>query len=922
MTHPRRRPLGLSVVALTLALIVAGAPAPVVAQTDGPRLPGITTPAAFLGFDIGADYQLATYDQLMAYWTLLDEQSDRMILRSIGDTEFGRPQLQAILTSPSNHANLDHYRDISARLSHARGVDADEARQLAAEGKAVIWIDGGLHATEVLGAQQLMQLVYDMVSLDDAETRRFLDDVILLATHANPDGHVMVSEWYMSNDDPMSRTSSGIPDLYEKYAGHDNNRDFYMANLAETQNMNRVMYTEWYPQIVYNHHQTGPAGTVMFAPPFRDPMNHFLDPMLKTGLDQVGSAMHQRFIVEGKGGTGMRSTAGYSTWWNGGLRTTPYYHNQIGLLTETIGHPNPLEIPFVPRWQISSADLPLPIEPGPWHFKQSIDYSQTANRAVLDYASRNREHLLYNIWRMGMNSIERGSTDSWTVLPFEIDEVSETVQRGTRDDWQRLLRAPADRDPRGFVLTSDQPDLPRVEKFVNTLLMNGVEVLRATGGFTAGGTRYPAGSYVVRADQAFRPHVLDMFEPQQHPNDFAYPGAPPTAPYDNAGWTVALQMGVEFDRILDAFDGPFQPVTGFRIAMTEGTVRGPGSGASGFLVDHRANDAFVLVNRALSSGADVYWLTEAVTVEGTGYPEGAFYFDGESQRGSLARGAADTGVDVLAVAQRPEASAMKLRPVRIGLWDQYGGSMPSGWTRFVLEQFEFAYNVVYPPELDAGNLRGNYDVLIFPDGAIPAQDRGSARGGRGRSEELLDALPAELRDRVGSVSAETTVPAILQFIEAGGTAIAVGSSTSLGSYAGLPISDYLVDENGEHLSSEEYFTPGSVHQVKVEHVSPVVDGLGERVNILHSHSPVFRVDPNATNVKVLAWYDSEHPLISGWAWGQEKLKGGASMLEADLGEGKLFLFGPKITFRGQPHGTFPLLFNGIYYGTAQRSVIF
>ncbi|MEJ2541106.1 MAG: M14 family zinc carboxypeptidase, partial [Gemmatimonadota bacterium] len=264
---------------LTTLLLAALAP-PMAAQVDGPRDPAITTPEAFLGFEIGADYHLATYEQLMDYWELLARESDRMTLRSIGETQQGRPHLQAIITSPENHGDLDRYREISSRLARARGLTPDEARSLAQEGKAVIWIDGGLHATEVLGAQQLMQLVYDMVSLEDPETRRFLDDVVLLATHANPDGHALVANWYMRNEDPMERSSQGIPELYQEYAGHDNNRDFYMANLDETRNMNRVMYTEWYPQIVYNHHQTGPAGTIMFAPPFRDPMNHFLDPLL------------------------------------------------------------------------------------------------------------------------------------------------------------------------------------------------------------------------------------------------------------------------------------------------------------------------------------------------------------------------------------------------------------------------------------------------------------------------------------------------------------------------------------------------------------------------------------------------------------------------------------------------------------------
>ncbi|HSM03755.1 MAG TPA: M14 metallopeptidase family protein [Longimicrobiales bacterium] len=904
----RRRTAFLPALLLALAL-------PVAAQVDGPRNAAITTPEAFLGFELGADYHLATYQQLMDYWEVLDQESDRMTLRSIGETQQGRPHFQAIITAPENHANLDRYREISSTLARAR-VGADQARALAAEGKAVIWIDGGLHATEVLGAQQLMQLVYDMVSLEDPETLRFLDDVVLLATHANPDGHALVANWYMRSDDPMQRSSQGVPELYQEYAGHDNNRDFYMANLDETRNMNRVMYTEWYPQIVYNHHQTGPAGTIMFAPPFRDPMNHYLDPLLKTSLDQVGSAMHQRFVVEGKGGTTMRSGASYSTWWNGGLRTTPYFHNQIGLLTETIGHPNPMTVPFIPSKQISQADLPLPVEPGPWHFKQSVDYSQTANRAVLDYASRNREHLLYNMWLMGANHIERGSTDHWTVLPFEIDAAAEVIDgRGDHDDYERLLEDPADRDPRGFVIPRDQPDFQTARKFVNALLMNGVEVHRATSDFSVAGTGYPAGSFVVRSDQAFRAHVLDMFEPQEHPNDFAYPGAPPTAPYDNAGWTLAFQMGVEFDRILDGFDGPFERIDAFWLDA-EPAVVASADDAVGFLVDGRANDAFVLVNRALEEDVQVYRLTAPVSAQGREWPAGAFYFQGGDAGDVLATAARETGVPVVGVNTRPSGEALALRPLRIGLWDQYGGSMPSGWTRYVLDQFEFDYEVVYPPELDEAPLSDRFDVLLFPDGAIPGIEDDGDGFRRGGGDEFAATIPEDLRSRLGSVTAETTVPRILEFVRDGGTVVAVGSSTNLAFHAGLPVSDWLVDDNGEHLPREEYFTPGSVHDVKVEHVSPVTLGIEDRINILHSHSPVFRVEDDSV-VKVLAWYDSDHPLRSGWAWGQERLEGGASMLEASLGEGTLYLFGPKVTFRGQAHMTIPLVMNGIITGTAE-----
>jgi hypothetical protein len=721
----------------------------------------------------------------------------------------------------------------------------------------------------------------------------------------------LVSDWYMRIDDQMARSTSGVPVLYNKYAGHDNNRDFYMAALAETQNMNRSMYRDWFPQIVYNHHQTGPSGTVMFAPPFRDPPNHYLDPLIITSLDRVGSNMHQRFVLEGKGGTTMRSGAPYSTWWNGGLRTTPYFKNMIGLLTETIGHPTPIEIPFIPGRQMPKADMPLPIEPGPWHFRQSVEYSQTANWAVLDYASRNADHLLFNIWQMGQNSIARGETDSWTTLPFEIDDAAEAMDRGSRDDWERILRDPTDRNPRGFIIPADQRDFPTATKFVNTLLYNGVDVHRATSDFTVEGTAYPAGSYVVKGDQAFRPHVLDMFEKQQHPNDFAFPGAPPTAPYDNTGWTLAWQMGIDFDRIMEGFDGPFEVVADVIETPPAGMVAGA-QNARGYVVDH-INDAFIAVNRVLAAGDEAWWYTDGLTVGGQTFAAGAFYL--ETDRDVIERLAAEKGLNFVGVTDRPSGAAMELEPVKIGLWDQYGGSMPSGWTRMILEDFEFDFDVLFPPDFDEGDL-DDYDVLLFEDGAIPGLGADNNRGffgGRGPDPETV---PEEYRRRMGRVTAEGTIPQILDFVRDGGAAIAIGSSSNLAYHADLPIDNHLV-ENGRPLTREQYFTPGSVLDMKVEHASPLTHGFDDRTDVLFSHSPTFSLRPGAEQqgVRRIGWYDSPSPLRSGWAWGEQYLENGVGAIEADYGEGKIFLFGPKITFRAQSHGTFGFLFNGIYYGS-------
>src|SRR5215217_4758390 len=374
----------------------------------------VTTPRQHFGFNIGDDYQLATYDQFQAYWRTLDRESPRMQVVEIGKTEEGRPHLEAIITAPENFKQLERYKQISQQLHRARGIDETQARALAKEGKAVVWFDGGLHATEVVGAHQLIETVYQLVSRTDEETTRILRDVIVIAVHANPDGMQMVSKCYMQAQDPLQRRTCS-PRLYNKYAGHDDNRDLYMSNLKESQNMNKLMYWEWLPQIMYNHHQTGPAGTVIFTPPFRDPFNYNFDPMIVTGLDMVGAAMHHRFLQEGKPGFTMRSGSSYSTWWNGGLRTTAYFQNIIGLLTEIIGNPTPMSIPATQGMILPRGDLPAPIEPQEWHFRQSIDYSVTANYAVLDLASRYKDQFLYNIYKMGSNQIDRGSKDHWTI---------------------------------------------------------------------------------------------------------------------------------------------------------------------------------------------------------------------------------------------------------------------------------------------------------------------------------------------------------------------------------------------------------------------------------------------------------------------------------------------------------------------------
>src|SRR5215467_3022145 len=869
----------------------------------------ITTPKEALGFSVGDDYMVAGYEQLTAYWKKLASESDRMKLVDIGPTSEGRRQYMAILTSPENLKKLDHYRDISRRLALADGLTDEQAHALAHEGKAVIWIDGGLHSSETVGSQQLIETVYQWVSRNDAETLRFLADAIVLCVIANPDGQEMVAKWYMREAEPQKRSLSNLPALYQKYGGHDDNRDFYASNLPETTNMNREMFLEWFPQIVYDHHQTGPAGAVVFIPPFRDPFNYNLDPLIPLGVEMVGTAMHTRLVEQGKGGSAMRGAANYSTWWNGGLRTIAYFHNTIGILTEIVGNPTPMEIPLVADKQLPSSDWPLPARPGKWHYQQSIDYDVEMNRAVLDLASRYRETLLYDSYVMGRNSIENGSRDHWTITPKRIEALRATSQQGDSRNptlYESILHDPKFRDPRGYILPADQPDFPTAVKFVNSLLKNGVTVLRATQAFDAAGKHYPAGSYVVKTAQAFRPHILDMFEPQDHPNDFSYPGGPPKPPYDIAGWTLAMQMGLQYDRVLDGFDGPFQKIDGL-LAPPPAAITGAANPA-GFLISHSLNNSFTLMNRLLKAGGDIYWLKQE---------SGAMWVPATPAASAvLTKGASELGVAAQGLAERPRGDALKLAPVRIGLFDQYGGIAPSGWIRWVFDQFEFPYQVVYPRTLDAGDLKRNFDVLVFPDGAVRMRE-----GGGGQPNP--DQIPEQYRGWLGTITEAKSVPQIRKFAEAGGAVVAIGSAAALGEMLGLPVKDHLVEKTSggqdRRLPREKFYVPGSLLKARIDNADPLAYGMPSQIDVFFDSHPVFRLEPNAAreHTSAVAWFSGPQVLDSGWAWGQQYLDGGAAAVEATVGAGRVFLLGPDVTFRGQPHATFKLLFNGVYYGAAK-----
>jgi hypothetical protein len=879
----------------------------------------VPTPLSHFGFNIGDNYHLATFTQTEAYLQKVAATSKKVKMQVIGKTEEGRNHYMMIVSDPSNLAQLSKYKSIAQKLARAEGLTNDEAKKLSAEGKAVVWIDGGLHATEVVGIHQWIETLYQIITREDEETKRILKSTIILFVHANPDGQELVSNWYMQSKDTLKRTTNNLPRLYQKYIGHDNNRDFFMMNMSESRNMARQQYIEWMPQILYNHHQTGPPGTVVAGPPYRDPFNYVYDPLLVTGIDALGAAMSSRLNAESKPGYTMKSGSVYSTWWNGGLRTTAYYHNIIGLLTEIIGNPTPSTIPLVPQRLIPNSATPFPITPQKWFFKNSIDYSISLNYAVLNYAARYKDELLYNIYTMGRHSIEAGSKDAWTLSPKKVEMLNEVIASNKKiikadslpnPHFESIYKQPSLRDPRGYIIPINQSTT--AISFINILINSGIRVEKATADFTVNGKNYVAGSYIVKTNQAFRPHVLDMFEPQDHPNDFLYPGGPPVRPYDAAGWTPAFTMGIQFDRILDDFTGPFETLAYGEIQKPTGKINQSDINTYGYRFATADNASFIAVNEFLKEGATVTKNKDQFFVS---YSNA--FKDFSTFKELVAKISSTHGIIFTSVTDPSSIAKEIVQPLRIALWDKYGGSISAGWVRWIFEQFHFPFKIIYPKEIDADNLNANYDVLVFVEGAIPALTPEAASPYEER-EPKLEEIPTEFHSMLGNISAKKSIPALENFLKQGGKIITIGSSANLAYHLKLPVKNALVEVvNGKEksLPGEKYYIPGSVMQITLDPNYPANWGMSKNADVYFNASPVFNILPDAIaqrQVIPLAWYASASTLRSGWAFGQSYLKDGVAAFEAKVGKGQLFVFGPEITFRGQTQGTFKLLFNQLY----------
>ncbi len=826
----------------------------------------VPTPAEVIGFELGSDFKLADYGEITSYFRALAEASDRVVLEEIGRSTLDKPLYVALISSPENLANRARHREISERLATVSGLNPDEARALADEGRAVVWIDGGLHATEVAHGQFTPELAYHVATDESAETRRIRDQVILIVMiNMNPDGLDVVVNWYERNVGSEYETSPTV-ELYHPYVGHDNNRDWYMFTQVETQAVARQLYHVWFPQIVYNHHQSGPFPGRIWVPPFENPVNPNLDPYVVTSISHLGEAMKRRFAREGK--KGVSSGVLYDMWWNGSMRGAPDFHNMLGFLTETALYRyatpycyEPDEIPssFNARAGNLPADRPTtqypdPWEGGCWHLKDPMEYMMTASLAVLDQASRFREDYLLGIYDTGRRQIEKGERAEGGPFAYVID----VEGQGDRSAAVELLR---------------------------TFRVGGIDIRRADRAFDAGGNTYPAGTYVI-PPQAFRPFVVDLMEPKVFPDRRQYPGGPPEPPYDMTGYELGLQTGVAFDRVTVPFPVPERSVT--EIPAPRSGVEG--TGTWGYALSAADNRAVTGVMVLLGRGAQIQRATAGFDAGGRTWPSGSFVATGV-ERAVVERVAAEEGLRFGALTRSPLDGMPLLRQPTVGLYKSYRGNMPEGWTRWVLERYRVPYESLSNEDIREGDL-SRFDVIVLPDESADDILNGWSPGD----------VPPEF---VGGLGPEGSAR-LRRFVEGGGWLLALDNAADFAiEQFELPVANRVGS-----LSSSEFFVPGSLIHLDVDSADPLAAGMPDRSIAFFVRSQAFELEAGAEadGVDVYARYAEDY-LASGWALGgAEHLAGRPAALRVPRGAGQIVLIGFEPHFRGQPLGTFKMLF--------------
>lgn len=851
------------------------------------QAPALPTPEQFFGHQMGADRKLANWDKLHEYYQRLAKGSNRVKLVELGKSSEGRPYLALFISSPANLAKLEQYREMNAKLADPRGVPPAEIDRIVKEGKAVVIQTFGLHSTEVAAAQTAAEFVYESLTRTDEEATRILDNVIdIVLPSINPDGTQMVGDWYMKYVG-TEHEASNPPWLYQKYAGHDNNRDGFALNLPESKLLGKLMYRDWVPQAYMDHHQMGGGNARLYIPPYAEPIRPDGDPLVWREMDWFGGHMGNRLEMANR--TGVIGAAIYSGWGHMGFHWITPFHNIAGMLNESASarlatpvfvQPDQLKggTRGLPEYE-SQTTMPSVWPGGWWRVRDIVENQKIVAWSMADLPARNRETVLRNMYLKATRQTARG----------------------------------AEAAVKAYVIPAEQHDANTAKKLVNMFLDSGVEVMQSKGQFVAEGKFFGPGSFVIPMAQPKMGLVRWMVGRTFYP-DNSYTRdreGNPIRPYDMSTDTLGEFMGVRTEPVGVAITADLAKVTA-PIAL-KGTA--PASAANGYVLDGRLNDSFRAALLLLDKGVGVRRVSQA-SADGS-VKVGDFLV----ASGDHAAIAAQAGVDFTPLKTAVNAGAYALRKPRIALFQRYGGgNMDEGWTRLMFEQFNVPFKTLMDAELKKGSLEASYDVIVLPADSVAAMtgERPAGGGGGGRGEGFgggPDNTPAEFKSGFGGDG----VKALQAFVQKGGTLVTFAQAGDLPMQRfPLPVRNVVAG-----LPGKEFWSPGSTLRVKFNNQNPLVYGMPtEGLALFLAGSQVYETSGSnlAQDVEVLSTFIDREVLQSGWLLGEQLIAKKAAAVSVKHGQGRVVMLGFRPQNRDQTHGTFKLVFNALLNGPEAPAV--
>ena len=813
----------------------------------------LPVPETHFGHVMGADRELVSWAEVLSYFRALDAASESVLVDELGPTTEGRPMILAAIASPETIADLERYRRIVGRLADPRGTPPEEAAELAVQGKPVVVITCSIHSSEVASTMTAVQFAYDLLTDDSPRHRAILANTIfLLVPSLNPDGVDKVHAWY-NRWLGTPHEAAPLTELYHHYTGHDNNRDWYIFSQQETRLTVEKVHNAWHPQIVYDVHQMGRYGARIFVPPWIDPVDPNIDPLIVQQVNAFGTAMAVDLTAAGRKGVLIHGIYDYYS----PARHYQSYHGAMRLLSESasVRFASPVVVPpdRLDRKgrgydaKVRSWNFLEPWEGGEWRLADIVEDQLLTFESVLYSAALRRSDLLRNFYELGRRAIERGKGQAWLV-------------------------------------PARQHDPNAAARLLETLRFGGVEIERVVGPEPEEADSVRPGDYLVQLSQPYGAFAKTLLERQDYPDLRVYPGGPPLRPYDATAHSLPLLMGVE------AGPAVGQPAVETEPAVTFDFGGGRVADAANLRLSPSPSASWIAVNRLLSDGISVH----------RSLLDGAFVLSAPpAVRERIEELAKELAIDFEA-SETPASNHPPMRMPRVAIYSGHVPLMDGGWTRWLLDRYEMPYRTVGNDEILAG-LREQSDVLIIPDAGPHVLHEGFDR----LYADEISAVPPAYRGGIGDAG----VAQIVQFARAGGTVLAFNRAAA---YAAERL-DLPVENVTAQLGKSRFYGPGTLVNVEADPLHPLCFGMRETQAVWFESGPAFRVRRGASSrVRQVLRYPERNLLASGWLLGEAFLVGRAAVVDVSVGAGRVVLFGIRPQYRAQSDATFKMVFNGLY----------